>query len=214
METLREGGPKNPTLFGSIGEERRQFFRTARRWMSQRSSAPADPSSSTPQQSFSQPPNITLISSFEPAAGTLPAVSSYQGPPGDGLAVPFVSVTGPTPTPSPRESRMPAVDPNPSGSSGSAIDGISPMTSGKRKKDMESEDESPPNESGPRSILLRRKESPFPSLSSCLSLRTNLSFSHCFHCRFDSYIGRFTCSFILPPCQAHSFIYTFALSAR
>ena len=168
VDTMREGGTKNPTLFGSIGEERRQFFRSARTWIVPRPATSVDMSSSTSQQLTSQSPTVTMTLPFDSAASSAKSPVSFSRVPPEGGLVPFVSVTGPTPTPSPRESRMPA-DPQASGSSGNADDSINSMTSGKRKKDMESEEESQPTESGTRSILLRRNNSQLASLLNCLS---------------------------------------------
>ncbi|KAF8515271.1 hypothetical protein JB92DRAFT_74652 [Gautieria morchelliformis] len=153
---LGEGTTNNPTLFGSTGEERRQFFRAARRWITPRSPIAVDASSLTPQQSSAQPPVVTVSPSFNlPTLSSSSPSYSGQGSHGDGL-IPFVSVTGPTPSASPRDSQIP--DEGPSGSGGSANGKISSISQGKRKKEVESEDETQPNEPNTRSILLKRRD--------------------------------------------------------
>lgn len=157
---LREGGTKNPTLFGSIGDERLPFIRAARRWMTPKSVVPVDSFSSTPPQSSLQPV-VNVSHSVAPTVSSLkPATHSIQEnpEPREGL-VPYPSaIARPTPSTSAGASQMQTSrdsDPTRSGN-----DDVT-KSHGKRKKGTESEDEAQPNELGTRSILMRRQQRPF-----------------------------------------------------
>ena len=157
---LRDRGNKNPTIFGSTGEERRQLFRAARRWVTSRTAIPLNPSSTFERSP--QSPIVTVSQSTDPAASSpVPAVHSSQEPRTGGLA-PYASDAAPVPRASPGSNGMQtSSDPCPSGSSGNANKNVTSKSHGKRKKEVESEDDGPPNELGTRSNLLKRRDSPF-----------------------------------------------------
>jgi len=162
MGTLREGGTKNPTLFGSTGEERWKFFRAGTKNLGASSAATANASFATSQQSPAPLGAAFLVSpsAGASASGSTSAAGSGTGAREGGQA-PHVSVTAPTPSTSPRGSRMGNMSYSDATSSN-----LNPNDSGKshgKRKIVDSEEEKPVDEhlTRPISILGRTRDCGF-----------------------------------------------------
>ncbi|KAF8527000.1 hypothetical protein BU17DRAFT_82519 [Hysterangium stoloniferum] len=143
---LQASDNKNPTLFGSVGQDRRLFLRAARRKTA--------PSIAAALASASQQSNPTqpLIPASSEAS-----VSKIKIGTRSGSLIPRVSFTRPSPITT-SGSRMGTLsDPGPSPPDRGLDDNVS-ASIGKRKMN-ESEDELPMAQIGTKSILLTRNES-------------------------------------------------------
>ena len=146
---LREGGAKNPTLFGSTGEDRWRFFRAGPKRAGANLAATASTPVAASQQSQSPAPlEPTFLGST--STGLSAAGVGADGKGAHGVA-PHVSVTAPTPLTSPRESRIGTM--SDSGSTGSNLNGRNSTKSHGKRKIVDTEDEKPMDEHTIKPIL-------------------------------------------------------------